>query len=89
MAPVASDETGPTATEGPGPDGNESTNVWPDEAAEAAFLTDAGARRQCQPGGRTAADATEETDTQGLPPLEELVKRISPRSGRRWMTFSG
>ncbi|MSU69965.1 MAG: hypothetical protein EXS39_04165 [Opitutaceae bacterium] len=63
----------------PGNGESKSTNVWPDEAAEAAFLTDARERGdRTDPAVTSAAEAMEETDTQGLPPLEELVKRIPP-----------
>ncbi|HWA10593.1 MAG TPA: hypothetical protein VG838_14200 [Opitutaceae bacterium] len=57
----------------------ESTNVWPDEAAEAAFLSDA--REKGEPPGVVAAEtapseAAEEGDSRNLPALDDLVKRI-------------
>lgn len=51
-------------------------NVWPDENAEAAFMADA--RERGEPVVATAVEAVEETDTKNLPPLDELVKRLSP-----------
>ena len=54
---------------------SESTNVWPDDAAEAAFFADA--RSKGEPVDRPTV-AAEETDNRGLPPLDELVKRIPP-----------
>ncbi len=56
-------------------DGGDSTNVWPDAAAEEIFLTEAGSQNTgvVLPRG---SDAVEETDAKGLPPLDELVKRI-------------
>ena len=53
----------------------DSTNVWPDAAAEEVFLTEA----RTQHGGvapALAVEAIEETDTQPLPSLDDLVKRI-------------
>jgi hypothetical protein len=58
---------------------SESTNVWPDEAAEAAFFAEA--RASGEPTGpvtNAATEAMEETDNRGLPPLDDLVKRIPP-----------
>jgi hypothetical protein len=51
-------------------------NVWPDENAEAAFMADA--RERGEPVVATAVEAIEETDTKNLPPLDELLKRLSP-----------
>lgn len=48
-------------------------NAWPDETAESAFLSEAKAR-----GEAVTTSAVEETSTKGLPPLEELVKRVPP-----------
>ncbi len=51
-------------------------NVWPDENAEAAFMAEA--RERNEPVVAAAVEAIEETDTKNLPPLDELVKRLSP-----------
>ena len=53
---------------------SESTNVWPDAAAEAAFLGEA--RERGEPAGAAPVEAAEENGAKPLPPLEELVKRI-------------
>ena len=50
-------------------------NSWPSEAEEAAFLADQRAQGAAAPVQPTAA-AGEETDSQPLPPLAELVQRI-------------
>jgi hypothetical protein len=51
-------------------------NVWPDENAEAAFMADA--RERGESVVAAAVEAIEETDTRNLPPLDELLKRLSP-----------
>ena len=51
-------------------------NVWPDENAEAVFRAEA--RERGEPVVTAAVEAIEETDTKNLPPLDELVKRLSP-----------
>jgi hypothetical protein len=51
-------------------------NVWPDENAEAVFRAEA--RERGEPVVAVAVEAIEETDTKNLPPLDELVKRLSP-----------
>ena len=55
-------------------------SAWPDEAAETAFRAEAIERGEPDTIVATATEATEETDTKGLPALEELVKRISPEA---------
>jgi hypothetical protein len=58
---------------------SESTNVWPDEAAEVAFLIDARERGDATGSAVIAASETlEDTGTPGLPALEDLMKRIPP-----------
>ena len=56
------------------------TNVWPDENAEAAFIAEA--RQRGEPAAATTATAElieeKEDDKKTLPPLAELVKRLSP-----------
>lgn len=55
----------------------ESTNVWPDEAAETAFFAESRARGEpTEAGAGAATEAAEEVDSGELPPLDELVKRI-------------
>ena len=49
-------------------------NVWIDEAAEAAFLSEAKARGE--PVAVAAPEAVEDADPKNLPALDELVKRI-------------
>ena len=56
------------------------SNGWPDESAEAAFRAESRERGESDLPATAPAEATEETDTKGLPPLEELVKRISPEA---------
>ena len=56
-------------------------NVWPDEAAESAFLAEARANGETPSvvAARAAELETEnERDGKGLPPLDDLVKRIPP-----------
>jgi hypothetical protein len=59
-------------------EGSVSTNVWSDEAAESAFLAEARDRGETVATKAPAATATEEADPKTLPPLEDLVKRLSP-----------
>lgn len=50
-------------------------NVWPDESAEVAFLSEA--RERGEPVVPAAAvEAVEEAETKALPSLDELVKRL-------------
>jgi hypothetical protein len=51
-------------------------NAWPDESAEVAILSELGERGENP--ALAATEAVEETDTKDLPPLEELVNRLSP-----------
>jgi hypothetical protein len=67
------DGSSPDRTDGGG--AGDSTNVWPDAAAEEIFLTEAG-KQNAIPVPAHATDAMEEADGQNLPPLDELVKRI-------------
>lgn len=59
------------ATNGNAP---EETNVWPDEAAETAFLAETRARGE--PVRIPVAAVAEEPEPKALPPLDELVQRI-------------
>ena len=51
-------------------------NAWPDESAEVAMLSELNERGE-KPAS-TATEPIEETDTSDLPPLDELVRRLSP-----------
>ncbi len=53
---------------------------WPDEAAETAFRAEAKERGEPEMPVMAPVEATEETDTKGLPALEELVKKIPAES---------
>jgi hypothetical protein len=58
-----------------------SVNVWNDEAAESAFRAEARQRGEPLSAPAPAAEPEEETengDKKNLPPVEELVKRLSP-----------
>ncbi len=54
--------------------------LWPDEAAETAFLSEAKARGEVPAPAAAEATATEETPDASapLPSLDELVKRLTP-----------
>lgn len=58
-------------------------NVWPDEASEAAFLSEQNASpERGAPAAEARAQAKEEPEEAKapLPRLDELVKRISPEA---------
>lgn len=59
---------------------SESTNVWNDEAAENAFLAEARERGEPVTPVRAKAklEGAPETEAKNLPPLDELVQRLSP-----------
>lgn len=51
-------------------------NAWPDDSAESAMLPELRSRGEmAEPA---ATEAVEEIDTKNLPPLDDLVKRLSP-----------
>lgn len=52
------------------------TNVWPDEAAEAAFISEARGRGESPKATVTPIETEEERAPKQLPPLSELVERI-------------
>jgi hypothetical protein len=52
--------------------------VWPDESAEAAFLADARDRGESPRPAQPPPEAVEETESQPLPKLADLVPRIPP-----------
>jgi hypothetical protein len=55
-------------------------NVWPDENAEAAFIADARQRGEPVKAAATTVQAAEEKEDlkRALPPLADLVNRLSP-----------
>lgn len=56
---------------------SESINVWPDEAAEAAFISESRGRGEPAPAPVAMATAVrDEASDQPLPQLDELVQRI-------------
>jgi hypothetical protein len=56
---------------------SESVNVWPDEAAESAFLAETrGAEAGAKPVVKAEVKMNEETSLAPLPKLDELVNRI-------------
>lgn len=59
---------------------SESINVWPDEAAEASFFAEARERGETVRAVPAAAVEKEddERNPKSLPPLEDLVGRLSP-----------
>jgi hypothetical protein len=59
----------------------EGGSVWPDEAAESAFLAEArtnGEPPTVIPTGTAEPEEENEADGRKLPPLDDLVKRIPP-----------
>ena len=67
-----------TATPAPGNSPDE-TNVWPDEAAEAAFLAEARGRGESTKASEETARETADDNGEGakaLPKLDDLVNRI-------------
>jgi hypothetical protein len=58
---------------------SESTNVWPDEAAEAAFLSETRGTSQSVISRREAPDR-DDAPTAPLPKLDELINRIPAES---------
>lgn len=73
-APVEDAAEAVAAVEAEKPAVENGANVWVDEAAEAAFLSEAKARGE--PVAITAPEAVEDADPKSLPALDELVKRI-------------
>ena len=60
--------------------GETGASNWPDESAETAFRAESRERGEPELSAGLIVEATEETDTKGLPALEDLVKRISPET---------
>ena len=75
----SADEAVP-ATESTAAAPENNANAWPDDAAETAFRAEAIERGEPDTIAATATEATEETDTKGLPALEDLVKKIPAES---------
>lgn len=55
-------------------EGADTANVWPDERAEAAFISETRARGEPVP--LASAEVLEEAVAKPLPPLDEMVNRI-------------
>jgi hypothetical protein len=55
-------------------------NVWPDDAAEGAFIAEARARGEPVKAAAATVEAVEEKEDEkkALPPLADLIKRLSP-----------
>ena len=60
--------------------GETSASNWSDESAESAFRAESRERGEPELPAGLLVEASEETDTKGLPALEDLVKRISPET---------
>ncbi len=60
--------------------GETGASNWPDESAESAFRAETRERGEPELPAGLLVEAAEETDTKGLPALEDLVKRISPET---------
>ncbi len=59
----------------------EDSNVWPDEAAETAFLAEARGRGESASANPAVArESAEDNGAKALPALDELVKRIPPEA---------
>lgn len=71
---AAEDVTVPTAVD-EAPVGAEAA-PWPDESAEAAFLSDAKERGEVVVARKAEEEGAEETGAKALPPLEAMVARI-------------
>ena len=72
-------EIGASVNDGDAVIADESTNVWPDEAAETMFMADARTRGEpAELSAGAATEAAEELDSRGLPPIDGLVQRIPP-----------
>lgn len=55
---------------------SESTNVWPDEAAEAAFLSEGRGGAEVPAAPKPTSPTGEDDDEKALPQLDDLVNRI-------------
>jgi hypothetical protein len=60
--------------------GKTGTSNWPDESAEALFRAESRERGEPDLPAGLVVETPEETDTKGLPALEDLVKRIPPET---------
>lgn len=68
----------PSAEAAPSPSGDEegAVTTWPDDAAESSFLAEARTRGEAVTPPKAREEVADDTDTQPLPPLNELVERI-------------
>lgn len=51
---------------------------WPDDAAESSFIAEARDRGESVKATIATAEIIDEKDTKSLPPLADLLKRLSP-----------
>ena len=65
-----------TTTDAPAASEEEGASIWPDEAAESAFLAEARDRGEVVAAPKPKEESTEDSDAKPLPPLDELVQRI-------------
>lgn len=63
-------EVSPFDSEGPA--------SWPDDAAESSFIAEARQRGEPVKATIATAEIIDEKDTKSLPPMADLLKRISP-----------
>lgn len=82
VAPVSDGRTNGDETENAGQrpallETEGAPNAWPDESAESAMLSELRERGE-KPAVVAATEAVEEIDSKNLPPLNELVQRLSP-----------
>ena len=75
---VARDIPGEAMPPAPPEDGEGAPNAWSDEAAESAFRADAHSRGEKVVASAAAIELAEEKETKALPPLADLVRRLSP-----------
>ena len=59
---------------------SETTNVWPDEAAESVFLAESRAQRGTAPSELSTPVLDEEVNAKPLPSLDALVEKIPAES---------
>jgi hypothetical protein len=65
-----------TTTDTPAASEEERASIWPDEAAESAFLAEARDRGEAMAPPKPKEEAADDSEGKPLPPLDELVQRI-------------
>lgn len=75
---VARDVPGEAMPPPPAEDGEGAPNAWSDEAAESAFRAEARSRGETVVASPAVVELAEDKETKALPPLADLVKRLSP-----------